>query len=80
VNLADPAFLIALAIGILGFVVYARLQPRPPKTPECLECGETMERGEPIPDPEHPEHRFIPGEREAYFKCPRCGRQVRARY
>jgi hypothetical protein len=80
VNLVDPAFLIAVALGILGFVVYTRVQPRPPKTPECLECGVTMEQGDTIADPEHPEHRFIPGEREAYFSCPRCGRRVLARY
>jgi hypothetical protein len=39
-----------------------------------------LERQEEIVDPDNPERRFIPGEREAYFRCPRCGQRRRARY
>jgi hypothetical protein len=39
-----------------------------------------MERQEDIVDSENPERRFIPGEREAYFRCPRCRQRARARY
>ena len=79
-NLADPALLIALAVGVIGFVLYMKLQPRPPKVPECSSCGQAMERGDEIVDPEHPERRYIPGDRLAYFHCHQCQRRVRARY
>jgi len=80
VNLGDPAFLLALALGVLGVVIYLKLQPPPRPLPHCRECNLPMERGEEIVDPDHPELRYIPGERQAYFYCPRCRRRVRARY
>jgi hypothetical protein len=79
-DLADPAFLIALALGVVGFALYMKLQPPPPRVPQCLDCGREMERGDEYVDPENPERRFIPGERQAYFHCPSCRRRVRARY
>ncbi|MBX5491188.1 MAG: hypothetical protein IRZ14_08505 [Chloroflexi bacterium] len=79
-DLTDPALLVALVLGILLVVVYARLQPPPRPLPRCQRCGVEMERGEQIVDPEHPEHRFIPGVREAWFTCPQCGTRRQARY
>jgi hypothetical protein len=79
-DLSDPALWAALVLGVLGFVVYAKLRVKPPPLPRCAECGLTMEREEEIVDAENPERRFIPGEREAYFACPRGHRRTRARY
>jgi len=80
VDFADPALWVALVVGVLGYVVYVKLQPAPPPLPHCSECNVSMERDEEIVDPDNPERRFIPGEREAYFRCPRCSRRKRARY
>jgi hypothetical protein len=80
VDFTDPALWIALLVGLVGFVVYAKLQPPPPPKPRCRECDLAMEQEEEIVDSENPERRFIPGQREAYFRCPRCRRRTRARY
>jgi len=80
VNFSDPALWVALLVGVLLVVVWTRLQPPPAPEPRCLDCDLILERQEEIVDPENPERRFIPGEREAYFRCPRCGQRRRARY
>ena len=79
-DFADPALWVALLVGVLGFVVYAKLLPSPPAVPRCQECDLAMEREEEVVDPDNPERRFIPGQREAYFRCPRCRQRLRARY
>ena len=79
-DLFDPALWVALVLGVLGFVVYAKLRPKPPAAPRCADCDLAMERQEEIVDSENPERRFIPGEREAYFACPQCHQRARARY
>ena len=77
---ADPALFVALALGAGVVLIFARLQPKPPAPPRCLACNELLERGEEIADSENPEHRYIAGQREAWFSCPRCGDKRRARY
>ena len=79
-NLADPALMVALVLGVVGFVLYVKLQPTPPPLPRCQDCNQEMVQGDLIVDPEHPETRYVPGDREAYFTCPHCQRRVRARF
>ena len=77
---ADPALLIALGLGAGVVLLFARLQPKPPAAPLCLACSVPLERGDEIVDSENPEHRYIAGQREAWFSCPRCGDKRRAHY
>ena len=79
-DLSDPALLLALLLGVAGFVLYAKTRPPPPKPPRCRACDLEMERGDEIVDAEHPETRYIPGERQAHFHCPRCRWQRVTRY
>ena len=79
-DFTDPALWAALVLGVLGFVVYAKTRPKPLPVPRCADCRLAMERQEEIVDSDNPERRFIPGEREAYFACPRCNERTRARY
>jgi hypothetical protein len=39
-----------------------------------------MIRGDDVIDPEHPEHRYVEGLRQAYFNCPDCGQQTRGKF
>lgn len=79
-DLTDPALLVALLLGVLAVFIVVRLQPKPLPVPHCRACEEPMERDEIIVDPEHPEHRYVPGEREAWFVCRECGERRRARF
>ena len=79
-DLTDPALWIALGLGVCGFLVYMKLQRPAPPLPHCQDSDLQMERQEEIVDSDNPERQFIPGEREAYFRCPRCRCRVRARY
>ncbi len=79
-DLTDPALLIALVAGVVGFVLFIKLQPAPPAPPQCRDCDVRMDLEEEIVDPDHPEQRYVPGERRGWFRCPRCRRRVRARY
>ena len=79
-DLTDPALLVALFLGALGFVLFMKMQTPPPKPLECKNCAVRMDLDEEIVDPDNPEQRFIPGERRGWFRCPRCRHRVRARY
>jgi len=80
VNLTDPAFLIALVVGVGGVVLYLKTRRGEPPPPRCPDCDEPLELEQEIVDPENPELRFVPGERRGYFRCLECGKRVRLRY
>jgi uncharacterized protein YbaR (Trm112 family) len=80
VNLTDPAFLIALALGVGGFVWYLKTRKGEPEPLRCPDCREPLELEQEIIDPENPELRYIPGERRGQFVCRKCGKRVRGRY
>ena len=79
-DLADPAFLIALMVGVLLFVLVVKLQRPGLKPLRCADCNRRMDLEEAIVDYDNPERNHIPGERRGWFRCPRCRRRVRARY
>jgi hypothetical protein len=80
VDLTDPALLVALVVGVLSFLLFAKLRTPPPKPLACINCAVPMDLEEEIEDPDNPERRFIPGERRGWFRCPRCRHRVRAWY
>ncbi len=79
-NLSDPALIVALVLGVLGLLVFVKLKPRGPAPLKCPECHEPLELEEEIIDPDNPELRYVPGERQGYFRCLECNKRVRARY
>ena len=79
-DLTDPAFLIALVLGVVGLVIFMKLRPRPPEPPRCPSCLESMDFEEEIVDPKKPELRYVPGERRGWFRCVDCHKRLQARY
>jgi hypothetical protein len=80
VDLTDPALLIALLVGVLGFVLFMKLQPKAPDPLRCADCNRKMELEEPIIDYDNPERAYVPGERRGWFRCPECRRRVKGIY
>jgi hypothetical protein len=80
VDLADPAFLIALVVGVLLFLLAMKLRTPAPEPLRCADCNRRMDLEEEIVDYDNPERSFVPGERRGWFRCPQCRRRVRARY
>jgi hypothetical protein len=80
VDLVDPAFVIAAALAVGGFVLFMKTRRGEPEPPRCPDCREPLELEQEIIDPEHPELRYVEGERRGQFRCPGCGKRVRARY
>jgi predicted RNA-binding Zn-ribbon protein involved in translation (DUF1610 family) len=78
--MSDPTLWLAIALGVLGVIAYARFGPKPPLVPTCKDCGEELIREEEIRDQEHPELQHIAGQRRAWFRCPQCNRRSRWRY
>ena len=78
-DLLDPALLVALAVGVLGVVVFVRLRASP-RAPRCAECNLPMVRDEDILDAENPELRHVEGYRQAWFTCRQCGTRKRGTY
>ena len=79
-DLTDPALLVALALGVGGFVWFLKTRKTEPDPIPCPDCREPLELEQELVDPDHPELQYIPGERRGIFVCPRCGKRVRGRY
>ena len=79
-DLFDPAFLIAVVVAVGGLLLFLKIRKGGPQPPRCPDCHQPMELEREIVDPEHPELRFIPGERRGEFRCPDCGKRTLARY
>ena len=79
-DLTDPAFLVALVLGVGGVVWFLKTRKGEPEPLRCQDCGEPLELEQEIVDPDHPELRYMPGERWGYFVCPTCGKRLRGRY
>lgn len=79
-DFADPAFLIAAVLAVVGFVLFMKTRKGEPEPPRCSDCRQPLELEREIVDPEHPELRYIPGERRGEFRCSECGKRTRERY
>jgi uncharacterized protein with PIN domain len=80
VDWTDPAFLLAVALGVGGMVVFLKTRKGGTEPPRCPECREPLELEHEIIDPDNPELRYVEGERQGHFRCMQCGKRVRARY
>ena len=79
-DFTDPALWVAIGLGVLAVLAYARFGPKPRPVPTCKDCEEELIREQEIVDEEHPELRHIAGERRAWVRCPQCNRRSRWRY
>jgi len=80
VNLTDPAFLIALLLGVGGVVLFLKTRKGEPEPLRCPDCREPLDLEQEIVDPDHPELRYVAGERRGLFVCRQCGKRLRGRY
>lgn len=79
-DLTDPAFLVALVLGVGGVVLFLKTRKGEPEPPPCPDCRGSLELEHEIIDPANPELRYVAGERRGHFRCVQCGKRVRARY
>jgi hypothetical protein len=83
----DPSLIGALALGVLGVLVWRLLQ-RPEPLPRCPDCKLEMERDAAMLDPNEPATRYplagglLAEQAQPHlivYHCPRCGRRARVR-